>query len=110
MAKSSTSGQGRPRGVTNKATREIKSIAQAYGPEAIERLWALATTSDSDAAKVSAIKEILDRGYGKPHQTAEVTHFRATAAQLSDDELAGHILGSGSDGIAETQEDTPVLN
>lgn len=64
---------GRVAGTLNKATREIKEVARGYGPECIERLWALAGAAESDAAKVAAIKEILDRGYGKATQTLEHT-------------------------------------
>jgi hypothetical protein len=34
----------------------------------IEALVRLANEADSDAAKIGAIKEILDRGYGKSRQ------------------------------------------
>ena len=61
-------GAGRKPGVRNKVTREIKDIAQSYGPKAITLLWGLAEGAESDAAKVAAIKEILDRGYGKASQ------------------------------------------
>jgi len=67
MAKGKKTG-GRRAGVPNKATREIKDAARVYGPEAIERLWELSAAADSDAAKVAALKEILDRGYGKASQ------------------------------------------
>ena len=72
MAKSKTSGQGRPKGVPNKATSEIKALAQAYGPDAIAKLWSLAESADGDSAKVSAIKELLDRGYGKSPQAVDL--------------------------------------
>lgn len=60
---------GRIAGTPNKATREIKEIAQAYGAEAIEGLWKLAKGAESEQARVSAYKEVLDRGYGKPGQS-----------------------------------------
>lgn len=59
---------GRKAGTPNKATAEIKDVARSYGPEAIKRLWELAGTSESDQAKVAALREILDRGYGKASQ------------------------------------------
>ena len=31
----------------------------------MEVLWAIASTADSDNARIAACKEILDRGYGK---------------------------------------------
>lgn len=63
--------RGRPKGSLNKATAEIADIAKQYGPDAIDRLWNLAKTAQSEQAQVSAIKEILDRAYGKAKQTVD---------------------------------------
>jgi len=75
VAKSSNRGSkpgerrgGRKPGVPNKATIEIRTIASQYGPEAVAELYRLATKAESEAARVSAIKELLDRGYGKSPQ------------------------------------------
>lgn len=79
MAASSTSGQGRPKGVPNKATSEIKALAQSFGPAAILRLAEMAgfatdkagnklKAAESEAAQIAATKELLDRGYGKAVQ------------------------------------------
>ena len=62
---------GRRAGTPNKATAEIKDIARVHGPAAIAELWKLAKGAESDAAKVAALKEILDRGYGKATQPLE---------------------------------------
>lgn len=66
---------GRAAGVPNKATREIKDIAKAYGPAAIEaaaRLAGLVSEgegkAESEQARLSALQLILDRGYGKATQ------------------------------------------
>lgn len=58
-------GAGRKAGVPNKATREIKALAQQHGPEAIAELARLAKSAESEQARTAAIKELLDRGYGK---------------------------------------------
>lgn len=63
-----TPGSGRKAGTPNKATAEIKALAQAHAATAIAELARLATGSESDAARVAAIKELLDRGYGKASQ------------------------------------------
>ncbi len=57
---------GRKKGTPNKATAEIREHAQQYTVEALEGLAQIARTSESDAAKVSAWKAILDRGHGRP--------------------------------------------
>lgn len=59
---------GRQKGTPNKATADIKAIARSYTEEAMAKLIGIVRDSDSDAAKVSAIKEIFDRGYGKARQ------------------------------------------
>lgn len=61
-------GAGRKEGVPNKATAEVRKLAQAHGPKAIKELARLATEAESEQARVSAIKEILDRAYGKVAQ------------------------------------------
>jgi hypothetical protein len=95
-------GDGRPKGVPNKATLEIKELARVHGPACIERLAELAfavtpceaqavdelrrmvkanaatfeivryartaLATRSDATVVAAIKELVDRGYGKAPQ------------------------------------------
>ena len=70
-----TSGQGRPKGSVNKTTREIKALAREYGPPAIARLAMLSGLmlpekpgAESETAQIAAIKELLDRGYGKATQ------------------------------------------
>ncbi|MGE0109152.1 MAG: hypothetical protein AB7S81_05225 [Bdellovibrionales bacterium] len=67
MAKGIKTG-GRQAGTPNKATAELKEMAQPYAPEALETLRRIMQDSESDAARVSAAKEILDRSYGKACQ------------------------------------------
>jgi len=63
---------GRQKGTPNKATADIKAVAQQYTAEAVNALAVIMRTSESDAAKVSAIKELLDRGHGKAAQTVDL--------------------------------------
>ena len=63
-----TPGSGRVAGKPNKATSELKALAQTHTPAAMKELARIATNSESDAARVSAIKELFDRGYGRPAQ------------------------------------------
>jgi hypothetical protein len=48
------------------APDEIDGIAQRHADLAIETLARLMIYGESEAAKITAAKEILDRGYGKP--------------------------------------------
>ena len=59
---------GRRAGTPNKATAEIKALAQKHAPAAMKELARLATKAESEAARVAAIKELFDRGYGKATQ------------------------------------------
>lgn len=61
-------GAGRKKGVPNKVTKDVKALAQNYAPSAFEALRKIATSGISEAARVAAIKEILDRAYGKSPQ------------------------------------------
>jgi hypothetical protein len=59
---------GRKKGTPNKSTAQIRQAAQKHGEAAISALVKLMNSAESEAARVSAIKEILDRGYGKAPQ------------------------------------------
>jgi len=81
VAKSSNRGSkpgehrgGRQKNTPNKSTKDVKALASQYGPDAIAELGRLATQAESEAAKVAAIKEILDRAYGRSPVTAEHSH------------------------------------
>ena len=72
MAKSSTSGQGRPVGAKNKATQELQDLARVHTPAAIKELARLAVGAESETARVAAINSLLDRGHGKPSQSVAI--------------------------------------
>jgi hypothetical protein len=59
---------GRKKGTPNRSTRAIKELAQKHGAEVIEELARIAFNAESEFARVAAIKELLDRGYGKSTQ------------------------------------------
>ena len=62
---------GRAAGTPNKSTAEIRELAGQYGAAALAELARLGTHTDSEQARVSACKEILDRAYGKSTQVME---------------------------------------
>lgn len=65
-------GAGRPEGALNKATADIKAMAQEFGPMALQVLCNIAQSGESESAKVAASNAILDRAYGKPKQSMDI--------------------------------------
>src|SRR3954447_26264846 len=65
---------GRHAGTPNRSTAEIKEIAQQYGPAAVAVLAQLSglvkgyPSAESETARIAAVRELLDRGYGKATQ------------------------------------------
>ncbi len=66
-------GAGRPKGAVNKVTADIRQAAQEYSARALEVLVSVATTGESEAARVAAANAILDRAHGKPTQSVEAS-------------------------------------
>lgn len=62
---------GRKKGTPNKATSEVKALAQQYAPAALKELARLSREAESEQARVAACREILDRAYGKAPQAIE---------------------------------------
>lgn len=63
---------GRQKGTPNKSTADIKALAQNYTDAALKELARLATKAESETARVSAIKELFDRAYGKATQAIDL--------------------------------------
>ena len=60
---------GRTKGTPNKATAEIKALAQQHTADSMKELARIALKGTSETARVAAIKEIFDRGYGRAIQS-----------------------------------------
>jgi hypothetical protein len=80
---------GRVAGTPNKVTRELKELAMQFVPRAMEQLAAMVVGAQSEAVKLGAIKEILDRAVGKAPQA--MVHSGAIGSydltKATDDEL-----------------------
>jgi hypothetical protein len=100
IAKTKGKNDGARRGAgrlkANKVTAEVMELARQYGPGAIAELARLATQAESEAARVAAIKELLDRGYGRAVQPIEGTMKYGVSEQLAEllRENASGTLGS----------------
>lgn len=84
-------GAGRKAGVPNKSTADIKALAQQYTGAAMVELARLSVRAESETARVSAIKELLDRGYGKSREHVTVKDER-DPNQWTDAELKAAIV------------------
>src|SRR5262245_40976231 len=76
-------GAGRKKGAPNKATASIRELAQKHAPEAMGELIRLARHARSEMTRVCAIREILDRGYGKSKATLEGELYLGISLELS---------------------------
>ena len=70
---------------------ELRELARVHAPEAIKELARLAVKARSESARISAIRELLDRGFGKPTQflagDSEIIPKGTTLEQLREDIL-----------------------
>jgi phage gp46-like protein len=72
-------GAGRPKASKSKATAEARATiserAKEYTDEALQALADILKSQNAPAAaKVSAATALLDRGYGKPVQSTELSN------------------------------------
>ncbi|WP_458438733.1 portal protein [Methylorubrum extorquens] len=65
-------GQSGNPGGRPKAAGRVRDAAREHTEAALAVLVQIATAGESEAARVAAANAILDRGYGKPTQTADV--------------------------------------
>jgi hypothetical protein len=80
---------GRVTGTPNKATAEVRDLAQVYTKEALEKLAEVMRKGVSEQARVAAACALLDRGHGRPSQTIHATHRHEVDPEvISDAELA----------------------
>ena len=93
---------GRKVGTPNKATRELRELAQPYAPEALEVLAKIMRNGESEQARVAAANALLDRGHGKPAQSIHTTGtLTVEAAELNDAELYNIARGGSARAAVE---------
>jgi hypothetical protein len=73
---------GRP-----KVLGEVQELARQHVPSAIAELARLALKAKSETARIAAIRELLDRGYGRPRQAMEISAPVDNPIQLLLDEI-----------------------
>ena len=78
---------GRPRVIA-----ELQELARAHAPQAIAELARLAKDAKSEPARIAAIKELLDRAYGKPTQFVAAENDEPALNDLNLEELRASML------------------
>ncbi|MBS0986629.1 hypothetical protein [Acetobacter thailandicus] len=89
---------GRQKGTLNKATSEVRSLAQSYGAAVIEKLAHLALNGETEQVQVAACKEILDRGYGKSLAPIAASIRKINSIEDMTDEELEALARYGEDG------------
>lgn len=90
-------GAGRPKGSKDKVSAAAKAtmaeLAKDYAPYAIRKIVRLAQKGKTQVIQLAACKEILDRAYGKPAQSMDMTvDLKAEIRMMSDEELKSKIV------------------
>jgi len=88
-------GAGRPVGAVQRARPEQKKtlsdLAREHTADALNVLVLIATQGESEAARVSAANALLDRGYGKPQQSVEMSGPEGGPVEIDDRAAAARI-------------------
>jgi hypothetical protein len=75
------------------------SGACQYTPRAVETLRGIMENIKAPpAARITAAIAILDRGYGRPHQTSAIVTIQKPVSEMSDEELIARIRELQEDG------------
>ena len=81
---------------------DVKELSRLEGPEAVrQRVAIMKDERAPHAARVSAANSLLDRGYGRPTQSVDVT---ANVSAVLPQERARDIIARRLDSIAERIE------
>ena len=75
-------GQSGNPGGRPKVLGEVQELARQHAPSAIAELARLALKAKSETARIAAIRELLDRGYGRSRQALEVAAPAGDALDL----------------------------
>jgi hypothetical protein len=63
----------------------LKTLTRTHGETAVTELVRLAAGAESESVRLAAIKELLDRGFGRAPQTQAESAAGATMHVLVDD-------------------------
>jgi hypothetical protein len=81
-------GQSGNPGGRPKVLGEVQELARLHAPAAIAELARLALKAKNETARIAAIRELLDRGYGRARQSVELIKPDIDPIQTMLDEIA----------------------
>jgi hypothetical protein len=85
-------GQSGNPGGRPKADGRLRDVAQQHTEKALNTLAHIAEHGKSESARVTASVALLDRGWGKPHQTADIYSGPRSVHEMTDRELMEAIV------------------
>lgn len=100
---------GRKANTPNKATIDIKALAQAAAPDAFAEAVRLAKAAETEPARLRAIEIILDRAYGKAHTTADI-NIKRDVRDLSTADILRALATFGISGTEESAGEPSQLH
>jgi len=86
MARFKPGQSGNPGG-RPKVLAEVQEVARQHMPAAMSELARLALKAKNETTRVAAIRELLDRAYGKPRQGLEIAPSTINPIQQLLDEI-----------------------
>ena len=97
-------GAGRKIGSPNTATAAIRALAGEHANDAISMLAELMKNDDTPAAaRISAAKELLERGYGKSGSYAAL-ELKTPLSELGSKDAIGTISDAAATGAISIEE------
>lgn len=96
---------GRPRGSVTKAKVQLSEMAQEYVEVALKTLVEVCRRGDTDGARVQAANALLDRGFGKPIKTNEISGPNGGAIQTESVQNDADAFTRAIAGLASESEE-----
>jgi hypothetical protein len=90
---------GRP-----KVLGELQELARLHAPDAIAELGRLSLKAKNENARIAAIRELLDRGFGRARQTTEVVLPGEDIIQTMLDEIDARNRESNSENTVNLKQ------
>lgn len=107
-------GAGRPKSSLPPHDRQaFVEYARSFSHVAIDRLAKIVTGSKSETTAIQAAQVLLDRAWGKPHQTADLdatVRHQVPAEEPDPRRLAMAILCVLRDAAEEQRQRTPIVD